>query len=125
MEHYISFSKWLDKHLSKDLPNDIVAVNFNLYEGAKQTYDIELVGCDTFEESNSDWACDEVFTKREDLFLIPRTGDIAHWEQGLSFMTLLVKKYLCEGKYANKLKSYTAVGIGFVDGDIEILYPTV
>jgi len=123
MELYNNFSKWLDKQLSKDLPNNIVAINFNLYEGIKQTYDVELVGCDMFDENDEDWVCDEVFDTREDLFFVPRTDDISHWEKGLSFITELVNKYLSEGKYADELKSYKAIGIGFVDGNINILYP--
>ena len=122
MKFYDSFSKWLDKYLSKDLPNGIVAVNINLYEGSKKTYDVELVGCGSFDENDEDWACDEVFTTREDLFFIPRTDDIVNWEQGISFITTLVEEYLLKGKYASKLKSYKAVGIGFVDGNIDILH---
>jgi len=124
MEIYVHFSNWLNKYLSKGLPNNITAVNFNLYEGSEQTYDVEFVGCSLFDEDDSDWVCNEVFTTRDDLFFIPRTEDFLYWEQGLSFITSLVTKYLVEGKYADKLKRYTAVGIGFVDGDIYILYPT-
>jgi hypothetical protein len=120
-ESYDRFSLWLDKHLSQDLSGEIIALNFNLYEGSEQTYDIELVGCASFDEDNGDWASDEVFATRDDLFFIPRTADIAQWEQGLSFVTSLVEKYLSDGKYNEKLKSYTAVGIGFVDGDIDII----
>lgn len=122
MEIYDDFSKWLDKHLSEDLPSDIAAVNFNLYEGSEQTYDVELVGCVTFDESDGDWACDAIFSTEEDLFFVSRTEDIAQWEQGLSFITALLEKYLNEGNYSDKLKNYLAVGIGFVDGDINILY---
>ena len=121
---YNRFSSWLDKHLSMGLPNDIVAVNFNLYEGAEQTYDVELVGFNSFDEDDPDWAagCDEPFTTREGLFFIRRTDDIADWKQGHSFITSLVTKYLAEGKYANELKKYKAVGIGFVDCDLDIIY---
>ena len=122
MEAYIDFSNWLDKHLSKGLPNGIVAINFNLYEGSEYTYDLELVGCSSFDVNNENWVCDEVFTTREDLFFIPRAKDIAQWDQGLSFITALVEKYLNEGRYAENLKSYSAVGIGFVDGKIDILH---
>jgi len=122
MEIYNDFSKWLDKHLIEDLPSDIAAVNFNLYEGSEQTYDVELVGCNTFDENDGDWACDAIFSTSEDLFFIPLTEGIAHWEQALSFITILVEKYLNDGNYSDKLKKYLAVGIGFVDGDINILY---
>ena len=124
MDLYADFSNWLNKHISKGLPNDIVAVCFNLYEGSEQTYDVELVGFDSFDEDDEDWAagCDEPFTTREDLFFIQRTDDIAHWEQGLSLIKSLVTKYLAEGKYADKLYKTKVVGIGFVDGDIDIIY---
>lgn len=119
---YVNFSKWLDKHLLKDLPQGIVAFNLNLYEGTNQIYDVELVGCGSFDEEDGDWACDEIFTTREDSFFIPKTKDIANWEQGLSFISALTEKYLHEGNCADKLKDCTAVCVGFVDGDLEILY---
>ena len=34
----------------------------------------------------------------------------------------LLKEYLENGKHAALLKSRTGVGVGFVDGNIEILY---
>lgn len=37
-------------------------------------------------------------------------------------MIQLIKKYLEQGAYSNILKNYQAVGIGFVDGDIEIVF---
>ena len=122
MNVYITFSNWIDKHLSNDLPNSIVAINFNLYEGSEKTFDVEIIGSDTFDEDDEDWACSEIFTTREDLFYIRRAKDIAEWEEGLKFIAALVEKYLREGKYADKLKSYEAVGVGFVDGNITILH---
>ena len=122
MNVYVTFSNWIDKHLSNDLPNSVVAINFNLYEGSEETYDVQIIGSDSFDEDNDDWACGEIYTTGEDVFFVPRTKHIAEWEEGLSFITALVEKYLREGKYANKLKNYEAVGIGFVDGDITILH---
>ena len=34
----------------------------------------------------------------------------------------LLNEYLSFGKYAGSLKKYQAIGIGFVDGDLHILY---
>lgn len=121
MLYYEDFSKWLNSNLEQ-LPSDIVAVNFNLYEGSNQTYDIQLIGTDTFDEEDEDWACEEIFTTGEDIFLMPRTDDIEDQEDGLDFITKIVRKYLEDGKYANMLKGLQAVGIGFVDGEIEILH---
>lgn len=121
MLYYEDFSKWLEGNLEQ-LPSDVVAVNFNLYEGADQTYDIQLIGIDTFNEKDEDWACEEIFTTGENVFLLPKTNSIKNWEDGLSFIRKMVEKYLENGKYANILKGLQAVGIGFVDGDIELLY---
>jgi hypothetical protein len=125
MKIYTGFSNWLDSHLSQNLSVDIVAVNFNLYESSDNTYEVELVGCNMFSESDSDWACSEIFTTRDDLYFIPMTSDIFHWEQGLLFVSKLVIKYLHEGIFADKLKHYKAVSIGFADGDLNIIYRTV
>ena len=44
------------------------------------------------------------------------------WEKILDISCEMIRKYLTEGKYAEKLKKYEAVAAGFVDGDVEILY---
>ena len=44
------------------------------------------------------------------------------WELVETFFISLVNEYLSSGKYAGKLKEYQAIGIGFVDGDLQILY---
>lgn len=121
MKYYEEFTEWLEKYL-KSFSKEIIAVNFNLYEGENNTYDIQLIGSDEFDESDSDWACSEIFSTEEDIFYIERTQEIARWEDGLEFITNLVKKYLEEGEYAYKLKGTKAVSIGFVDGDLKILY---
>lgn len=121
MLYYEDFSKWLDGKLEQ-LPSDVVAANFNLYEGADQTYDIQLIGTDTFDNENEDWACEEIFTTGENVFLLPRTHNISDWEDGLSFIIKMIEKYLENGRYANVLHGLQAVGVGFVDGDIELLH---
>ncbi|BFT72352.1 hypothetical protein [Paenibacillus sp. P36] len=116
------FSNWLNQILEQDIPKDIKAFNFNLYEGSDDTYDIQLIGSDEFDEDDSNWACTDYFTSEEDICYIKRTESIQHWDQGLNYITLLVERYLKEGEYANILKSASAIGIGFVDGDMDILF---
>jgi hypothetical protein len=121
-DDYELLSTWLDKALEQELPKSIIAFNFNLYEGSEGTYDIQLIGSDEFDEDDGDWACTDYCTTREDICYIKRTEDIDGWEEGLNYITKLVEQYLNEGKNAHILKSSNAVGIGFVDGDIEIIY---
>ena len=54
-----------------------------------------------------------------DPFVIECESD---WELVETFFIGLVNEYLSSGKYAGKLKEYQAIGIGFVDGDLHILY---
>ena len=122
IDNYKLFSNWLDKVLEQELPKEIVAFNFNLYEGSGGTYDIQLIGTDEFNENDEDWVCTDYFTTGENICYIRRTKDIANWGEGLIYITKLAEQYLNKGKNSNILKSVSAIGIGFVDGDIEIIY---
>ena len=116
---YNEFEAWLDAALEAGVPDGIAAYNFNLYEDDDNLWSIELIGASRFDEEDPDWACDEVFTNREDPLSWSAETD---WEEILETMTQYVEKYLAEGKYADVLKDTEAVGIGFVDGDITIVY---
>lgn len=118
---YQKIEKWLDNVLKQDIPNDVVAVMFNLYEDDENIYSMEVVGTESFDEDDEDWACDEVtdFDTREDPLLLESESD---WDEMLSEVSECLNKYLSEGKHAAKLKNCTAVAAGFVDGDVEILY---
>ena len=76
-------------------------------------------GTSTFDESSSDWACREVYTTRDTAFVLMKESD---WKTVESLFVSLLEKYLDGGKYASALKKYRAVGVGFVDGDLHILY---
>ncbi|MGI6696258.1 MAG: hypothetical protein ACOX6O_08525 [Christensenellales bacterium] len=114
-----AFSEWLDIILKADLSNEIVAINFNLYEDTDNKWSIELIGTSMFDENDEDWACCEVFSTRNHPFVIVRESN---WKEIETLFTDWVINYLATGKYSDKLKQYQAVGIGFVDGDLQILY---
>ncbi|MFC2297569.1 hypothetical protein [Prevotella nigrescens] len=118
---YQKIEKWIDKVLQQDFPDDVVAVMFNLYEDGDALYSMEVVGTESFDEEDEDWACDELtdFETRENPLVLKSKSD---WEEMLSTVSGCLKRYLSEGKHADKLKGCTAVATGFVDGDIEILY---
>ncbi len=115
----IEFFNWLDGVLSKKLPSNIRAINFNLYEDSNNKWSIELVGTTTFDENNSDWACDEVYATRENPYVLVKESN---WKKIEDLYTSFLKNYLDTGKYSNILKEYCGIGIGFVDGDLSIIY---
>lgn len=116
------FAKWLDLMLSRKLPSDVRAFNFNLYEGVAHTWDVELVGAAFFDPGNPDWACDTIFSYPE-LFFMSHDVVGDQWEQGLAAAIELVATYLRGGRYRHVLRESLAVGVGFVDGDLTILWP--
>ena len=118
---YNEFEAWLDAALEAELPDDIAAFNFNLYEDGDNLWSIELIGASRFDPEDPDWACDEVtdFNSRDPLFTWQAECE---WDEALDTMVDILKKYLNEGKYSDLMKSKNAVGIGFADGDIEIIY---
>ena len=120
-EFYIEFNSWADRVLTKHTSSSVVAYNFNLYEHANE-FAIQLVGARSFDVTGEDWPCDEIFSSGEDLFYLPRSIVGDRWENGLEAAKSLVKNYLQHGTQAVLLKSSQGVGVGFVDGDIELAY---
>ncbi len=113
------FFKWLDDILIKEMPDNIKAINFNLYQNQGNKWSIELVGTSTFDKTNSDWACNEIYTTRENPYVLVKKSD---WRTIENLFISFLKNYLNKGKYSNVLKKYIAIGVGFVDGDLTILY---
>jgi hypothetical protein len=115
------FSKWLNALLENNTFENIVAFNFNLYEGFDE-YHIQLIGSDQFDEDDSDWAASEVFSSKENIFKIDAAKAGEKWYKALDFCIKLVIEYLENGKNKDKILQKKAAGIGFVDGDLYLLY---
>lgn len=118
---YHKIEAWLNDVLGQEIPSEIRAFCFNLYEDENYGWAIELVGTETFDLDDEDWACDEITdfgTRDEPLFWKKEAG----WNEVLSEVIPALKQYLENGSYADVLKSRAGVGVGFVDGNIEILY---
>ena len=114
-------TEWLDDVLEQSISEEIVAFCFNLYEDGNNSWSMELVGTASFDEDDQDWACDEVTdfgTRRMPLVW----EKDAQWNEVLDEVIALLKAYLENGAHAEVLKEKASVGVGFVDGDIEIIY---
>lgn len=109
------FNTWLDKILD-EIDQIPVAWNFNLYE----PFCLELVGTKSYNKKNEDWASDEVYSSRERYSNFELNYD--SWELSLSSAIDLIQNYIKLGNNKEKLLESYAVGCGFVDGDLKILY---
>lgn len=93
-------SEWLDVALETPVPDEVAAFGFNLYEDGDCDWSMEFIGASEFDPDNEDWLCSEVtdFGTRDKPLRWHRE---AGWEE---------------------VKAKSGVGVGFVDGNIEILY---
>ena len=113
---------WIDSLELTAVPEGVTAFCFNLYDGCDDKHwSMELVGADSFDAEDSDWACGEVtdFGSRDAELRWTHQGD---WENTLAQMVSILTEYLNRGRYAPVLKEKTAVAVGFTDGDLEILF---
>ena len=102
------------------IPDEVIAFGFNLYDDGDDNWSMELIGTSEFDPDDEDWLCHEVtdFDTRDDPF---QWNKKAEWEEVLDDVTCLLKRYLERGKYGDVLKAKSGIGVGFVDGNINIL----
>ena len=118
-------SEWLDDVLENmsetGIPTEVIAFGFNLYDEGNGNWSMELIGASEFDTDNEDWLCNEVtdFNTRDNPFQWYKK---AKWEEILDDITDFLKRYLRNGIYADILKAKSGIGVGFVDGNIRILY---
>ena len=122
MSGYEATESWLDSLLGAgQLPAGIVAIGFNLYEKDQDSWIMEMVGTSQFSLEDESWLTEEVtdFGTKEKPLAWQQASD---WKTILAETVLNLRTYLDKGAYASQLKSVSGVGVGFADGDIEILY---
>ena len=117
---YENFTTWLNEILKNPLPENTKAINFNLYEEENpNTYGIQFVATESFDLNDDDWACDELFSSGENMYFFINKNT---WEDVLKETELNIKAYLDKGNYSSVLKNFEGIGLGFVDGDLIIIY---
>lgn len=126
-EIYSEFADWLDNLLeNNDMPENTQAFNFNLYEEeeGEYVYGVQIIASDRFDaDDDGDWACYEIWSSEEDIFCVSAADeDDKGWQAFLKFMTEIVCDYLENGKHKDILFNSKGIGIGFVDGEIDIIY---
>jgi hypothetical protein len=125
MDFAEEFDAWLANALKHPVSSTVVAFSLNLYElGLPDTkFGIELIGAGKFDAEDSDWACDEVWVSEPRGLAIPATFSGDSWEACLRVMRCLILESLSKPTVATaRLKASNAVALGFVDGDLDIIW---
>lgn len=108
------------------MPASTVAFHVNLYE-AEDSVLMELMGASSFSPGANPqtdyWPGDATFYTDKNRFEIPFEVAGAIWPEWLSTSKDMVRAYLREGKNAARLRGSQGLGIGFVDGDMDLLWP--
>jgi hypothetical protein len=112
---------WLDQISEEEtLPDDIVGVLVGLFESPKG-YTLYVTGSKTFDEDDSDWACNWDFEPRSKyLTCVDETVNAMKWHEFLAEAIRIVKEYVAE-KPESLLAQAEHLGIGFDEGDLEVL----
>ena len=127
-ELYESFSNWLDNLLeNNEMPESTAAFNFNLYDEESEglVYAMQLIASDRFDpdDETGEWACYNIWSSEEDLFMLDFSDEEDQsFEHIQEIFTEFVNEYLENGKYKDILLGAKGIGIGHVDGDLDIIY---
>ena len=118
---YSEVESWIDNVLNTEIPEDTKGFIFNLYDDGDDNWSMEIVATSRFDESDPDWGCDEIddFGTRDEPF---SWEEPAGWEEIQDKCCEIIAQQLSDGEYASVLKRADGVGVGFVDGDLEIVY---
>lgn len=128
------FEEWVDKVIEKCPTQKAKGYVFNIYDNGNKNYSVEIVATKSFNEEDEDWACDELWASREHCpeFMFKSKS----WEIALKEITDYVKDYLdyrervdsngnkrLDSKYYSVFTGEnSAVAVGFVEGDLNVLY---
>ena len=114
------YHKWIEKTLSKKLPEGINGFAINLYENTS-SFDAELIATPEFDPDDEDWACDDIFMSKK--FKFPHKALGSDWEPALEEIANSTKNYISLGsKGACLLTAVKGVGVGFVDGNLVLVH---
>ena len=105
-----------------NIPSDIVALNFGLFESADDYYVVYLTGSKVYDPDDDDWACDIDWEPKEKYLMLPEAKcDIMGWEEFQNKVaTILIEAFGKDASLSRWLGKRT-VTTGFDDGQLERL----
>ena len=106
----MDFKSWVKKQMKKPISDEVIAFNFNLYENSDDGYDVQIVGCPTYDSDDPDWACRAIFSSEEDLFHFLSED----WESALTDFQAVLEDYLDSNTDKNALTACKYISFGFV-----------
>ncbi|MGC4123081.1 MAG: hypothetical protein QM765_52640 [Myxococcales bacterium] len=126
MDFREQFERWLKDAFRAPVPPEVQAYSFNLYEPANEKdvkFGVEVVGARRFDPEDSQWATDEIWAPKIRRLNIPQSFSGDEGQDCLAKLRTLLSDALEKGDAASAfLKARRGVGLGFREGDREILW---
>lgn len=111
-------AQWLKEINNTTLPNDIVALNFGIFE-TEEGYGLYMIGATEYCEDDEDWACEPVAYKSDYLILNDPELKTMNWEGVLEKIVKILHEalfgYVSDGQSLFYGKIITT---GFDDGEL-------
>ena len=86
-------------------------------------FGVEVIGTSEFSPDDQDWACEEIWEPKHRQLNIPVSFSGESWEQCLVVIQSLIEVFLAkDNRAAIILKSRLGIGVGFVDGDLNLVW---
>jgi hypothetical protein len=117
-----TFVTWLDQAMKQPMPLGLVAFNFNLAEAYKK-FQVDVIGATRYDPDDSDWVCDEAFASEPRFFDLPNSIVGSRWQDAQQLISQFVRDYIRAASSSSPLRSAMAVTVGFVDGELERVWP--
>ena len=115
------FSDWVSDVLV-DIPDETAAFIFNIYE-EDDAYLVDITGTVTFDSNNEEWTDEINWDSGEELFIIPKEKFEGDWEDIHDALAETLEALIeVDNELSDALCDSDAVAIGFIDGDLEIIW---
>lgn len=108
----------------ESVPDDIVALNFNIWEAAEETgascYTLELTGSRHYDPQNDDWACEEDFEPRERNCDSLQISSKLPWEDVQNTLAEVISD-LKDELHDTSIFRVPHITVGFADGELIVI----
>lgn len=115
------FSDWVSDVLV-EIPDETNAFVFNIYE-EDDAYLVDITGTTAYDESDESWTEDINWDSGEELFIIPKEKFDGDWEDIHDAIVESLEALLdVDNELSDALCDSDAIAVGFIDGDLEIVW---
>jgi hypothetical protein len=118
-----SLNDWITNICLTENPDkNIIAYNFGLFE-TEEGYTIYLMGSETYDKKNDDWATSTDFSPEYDTYLLPsKEYKNLEWDKTLKKITKKLKLFTKSPTFNKSfLAKAKAITVGFDDGDLTLI----